>query len=161
VTFAPDVRGGPPPAVRALLFWLLMVFLAGVLWKTASTSPRSNSAATIKYSDFMNCVDDGQVTAATLIVSQNTAEIQGQLRDPSRKFAVTIPKEVIPDLTERLRKQGVSIEVSQNAAPNWQRTALSIAPLIILVGFWFAIMRRRSARLDAPSPSDPSNRPLG
>jgi hypothetical protein len=104
--------------VRTFLFWLMMVALAAVLWKMANKSSEPAVGHPMSYSDFMNCVDQNDIAKVKLIESQSTAEIQGQLRRPPRNFTLTIPKETIPDLTERLQKQGTAVNVVESRSPD-------------------------------------------
>jgi len=162
MSFAPDQqsRVGMPNTTRTILFWVLMVALATVLWQMASKSPNQKSVPSMTYSDFMNHVDNNNVATAKLFDWKETAEIDGQLRQPPQQFKVTIPKEVIPDLTERLRKQGVSIDVSNASEPNWQNVALNLSPFVVILGLWFFMMRQRRIKRDQSMPGDPSNRPI-
>ena len=167
MTFAPGPpqRPGLSPVVRTVLFWVMMIALAFVLWQTASVPNGPKSASAISYSDFMNQVDKNNVGSAKLIVSQSTAEIRGQLREPVRDFSVTIPKEVIPDLTERLRKQGVVVEVTENKRGGPQNVFVGLVPFLVIVVFWIFRMRtmRTGQRPPASPPAGlpPQNQPLG
>ena len=147
---------------RTVVFWLMMIALAAVLWQMASKrGPSSNSASAMSYSDFMNCVDQSNVASAKLIESQSTARLEGKLRQPARDFSATIPKEVIPDLTERLRKQGASVEVAEEKEANWVTIVITLAPLVLILIFWFYMMKQRQARPDRPAGTPPSSGPIG
>jgi ATP-dependent Zn protease len=164
-----------PTAVRTILFWFLMVALAVVLWQMASKDKDSGtgdsgSAASMNYSDFMAQVDENNVSSVKILESRSTAEVQGQLREPSSSFGVTIPKESIPELTQRLQKQGASIEVSSARDSNWRTTALPVVPIILIIVFWIFVRsgsRGRSMRFPPTNPTTsttptiPTNRPLG
>ncbi|MGD0956055.1 MAG: ATP-dependent metallopeptidase FtsH/Yme1/Tma family protein [Candidatus Acidiferrales bacterium] len=161
MTFAPNEspRMGMSPVARTLLFWVLMIALAGVLWQMAKTSDSGKPGQTISYSDFMQQVGKNNVASARLYASQNTAEIEGELRQPPDKFKVTIPKEVIPDLTERLRKQGVTIYVSNSSGSSRLNVVLDVAPFVIL-GLWLFMAWQRRTKRDQSVPGEPSNRPI-
>jgi cell division protease FtsH len=163
VTFAPNSspRVGISPVIRTFLFWILMIFLAVVLWKMAQSNKNGGGWQTISYSDFMQHVDRNDVASVKLYTSQSTAEIQGEFRQPPQGFKVTIPKEVIPNLTERLRNQGSLVEVLEAANTGWANFAMNIAPFILLVSFWIFMMRRMRAKREPSAPIDQSNRPIG
>jgi cell division protease FtsH len=137
---APDNRMSS--TIRTGLFWLLMILLAVVLWKMASKRPNAANVRTLTYSDFMQQVDKNNVSAAKYFLAQNTAEIQGELRDQAEQFRVTVPKEAIPSLTDQLRKQGARIEVSQSTSGDWTSFIINFAPLIMLVAAWIFMMKR-------------------
>lgn len=149
------------PVVRTVLFWVMMIALAAVLWHMASGPNGQKSASAISYSDFMNQVDKNNVGSAKLLVSQSTAEIQGQLREPVENFRVTIPKEVIPDLTERLRKQGVVVEVAENKHGNPQNVFVGLVPLLVIVVIWIFRIQAMRTRRRTPASAPPQNQPLG
>jgi len=176
MSFVPNQAGRPgggmPAALRTVLFWLLMVVLATVLWKMSSSNRSAGSGGPpspeMSYSDFMGQVDKDNVSSVRLLESPATSEVQGELRDSQQKFRTTIPKETIPTLTERLRKQGASVEVSEENNVGWTRLLANLAPFILILAFWVFMMgsRLRGNRPvqnppAAPTPTVPTNRPLG
>ena len=146
MSFAPQDRSRAAfrLSVRTFLFWVLMILLGGLVWQTAALHPGSGTAEGLKYSDFMQQVDKSNVASADFLMSQNTARARGNLRAPVRRYSVTVPKEVIPDLTERLRKQNVPITVSDTRGSNLSGVLLNFAPLILLVLFWIYVMKKRA-----------------
>jgi len=168
VSFAPNPRRGMgmSPVVRTVLFWALMVALASVLWLTSNT-PNSR-ARSISYSDFLQQVDKNNIATATFALSQNTADVSGNLREPVQEYRTTVPKENVTYLTDRLRKAGANVSVSEASKQNWQTYLANLAPLLLLVGFWIFMMQRmrRGQNLPSNSPgppdtsSTPSNTPL-
>lgn len=172
MTFAPNPprQGAMSPVVRTLLFGVLMIALAAVLWQMSSKSNgKETPGASMSYSDFMNQVDKDNIASARLIESRDTAEIRGQLREPPQSFQVAIPKEVIPSLTDRLRKQGVPIEVSEARQTGWRDVFINIAPILVILAAWISMMirKRRGSASPPTSPENPvgtvlpTNRPLG
>lgn len=175
MTFVPNQqpRIGMSTTVRTILFWVLMVALAVVLWQMASKDKSGappGSSSTMSYSEFTVQVDKNNVSSVRILESSSTAEVEGQFREPPQNFRVTVPKEAIPDLTERLQKQGASIDVSTAKDANWRTTATNLAPIIIIVALWiFSMSRRRGGPMrNTPSspatpttPTVPTNRPLG
>jgi 2-C-methyl-D-erythritol 4-phosphate cytidylyltransferase len=172
VTFVPNQqpRMGMSITARTILFWLLMVALAVVLWQMASkdrSGAPAGSSSTISYSDFMDQVDKSNVRSVKILESSSTAEVEGQLREPPQNFRVTVPKEVIPTLTDRLRKQGASIDVSTAKGADSRSTIINLLLIIVVVALWiFSMSRRRGGPKRNPpaspaTPTVPTNRPLG
>lgn len=153
------------PVVRTVLFWVMMIALAVVLWQMASKpGPEKPALPRMSYSDFMGHVDKNNVASAKLIESTATAEIQAQLRDSSLKFAVTIPREVIPDLTDRLCKQGAVVEVEQGADSNKVGATsmiINLLPIIVIVAIWIFVMRLRMKKQNPPQQGGPASGALG
>ena len=162
MTFAPGVppRFGMPSAVRTFLFWCFIFFLAFVLLQIA-LKVTDNSESAINYSDFMKQVDQKNIASVSLSTSQSTAVVRGEFRQSSDGFRVTIPNEAIPALTDRLRNQGVPIEVSAAGKPGWTGLVLNLAPFLILIAFGFMVLRPKRTKPDQSLPSDLSNRPIG
>ncbi len=152
---------GSRPLARTILFWSLMVMLSLILWRMdSSNGGTAERPASMTYSDFMNQVDQNNIASAQLALAQNTAELRGALRQPPRDFDVTIPKDAVPDLAERLRKQGVSIQVTEQAQQGMRRFLFNFAILPLLIVFWVFMMYRMRAK-KSPAPNAPANRPLG
>jgi ATP-dependent Zn protease len=155
---------------RTILFWLLMVALAVVLWKMADKGPGQGEPSTpMSYSDFMAQVDKSNVSSVRLLESPATAEVEGQLRDSRERFRTTIPKEAIPALTDELRKQGVPIDASEEKKPGNRDLIVNLAPFFVIVALWivmFVMRSRRSKTMQSPpsatpTPTIPTNRRLG
>ena len=166
MTFVPG-RGGAArgsSAYRTVVFWIMMIALAAVLWQMASRSDeRQRPARPMSYSDFMKNVDQNNVASAKLFLSQSTAGLQGTLRQPAQSFETTVPKDVVPDLTERLRKQGVTIEVVERKEGGGSTETAALAAAVAVMSAVVVIaMKRRRSRPAPPSGTPPiQNQPLG
>ena len=119
------------PFVRTLLLWSIIIALA-LIWQATRSSMDSGSSQQLSYSNFLQQVDKHNIATATLIVSQSTAEVHGNLREPAREYRTSVPKDSASDLTEPLRNAGVTVNVSQ--MPAWTGELLNFAPLLIIVG---------------------------
>ena len=148
---------------RTILFWVMMMALAVVLWQMANDSgSEKKPASRMSYSDFMANVDRGNIKSAELVESSATAELQGELRDPVKDFTVTIPKEVIPDLTEKLRKQGATVDVrerKETKPADKTATLFNVLPILLIIGLWIYVMTRQINK--RPSPSQQGGPPGG
>jgi len=130
---------------KTILFWMFIVLLCVVLWRMVSASGQSARQEEPSYSEFMSQVDRGNVKEVTLYLSPNSYEIEGEWREPAKKFRVTLFKEVAPDLTKELRDKGVLINVKEVTRADWINFLLTAAPLFLLVGFWIVMMRQMQA----------------
>jgi ATP-dependent Zn protease len=117
-------------------------------------------------SDFTAPVHKNNVASDMLLESPDTAEIRGQLREPPQGFQVTLSKEVSSELTERLQKQGESIEASTAEDPNWLTLVIIFSAFIAILGLWFYRMKRaRGGPMQSPptpptAPPTPTSRPI-
>jgi ATP-dependent Zn protease len=143
MAFAPIVRTAPQLSAlwRTIFFGVFMLVLGALLWKMASWQVGDE----LKYSDFMQQVDKNNVASAELLMGQNTSRVRGTLRAPAKRYSATVPKEVTPDLTERLKKQGVPLTVSKRKI-QLPGAILNYAPLILLIVFWIFAMNRIRGR---------------
>jgi cell division protease FtsH len=131
--------------IRNILFWLVMVLLAVLLWRmTQGGSPESRELQP-SYTDFLLHVDRGNVKEVTLYLSQFSAEAQGELKDPAKKFRLTIPKESIPDLTHSLRDKAVQINIKEVSRGDWVNIAINLLPILLFVGLWVFMFRQMQA----------------
>jgi len=148
------------PTVRTLLFWVLMVLLAVILWRMVSVQKSSDSGVQqMSYSDFLAQADKNNIATATFALSQSTAEVRGNLRQPASEYRSTVPRESVSDLTDRLRKQGVNVEISQMADSGIKNTLITFAPVLVIALFLLFVNLARIRRRSAPA--DPAKRPLG
>jgi cell division protease FtsH len=105
------------------------------------------SSRDINFSTFTELVDEGRV--ASVIVERSNGSIQGQLRtetqvtidgEPQTIRSFTTTAIITDSLLQRLEEQVP--EVTIRNPPQWIGFAISILPIVILIGFfWFIFMR--------------------
>ncbi len=134
------------PVIRTVLFWLLMILLAVVLFKMSFQSKDNPTSRELSYSDFMQQVDKNNVAEGKFVMSQNTADFQGRMRNPAEAIRATVPREDFSALTSQLRQQGASIEIAENQPGDWKTALANFAPLILLVGFWVFMMKQMNLK---------------
>src|ERR1700688_3315005 len=127
------------------MFWLFIIMLAVLLWTLVSKSGQSAREEEPSYSEFMAQVDRSNVKEVTLYLSTTSYEIEGEWREPSKKFRTTIFKESAPDLAKTLRDKQVLINVKEVNRADWVTFLLNAAPLFLLVAFWIFMMRQMQA----------------
>jgi cell division protease FtsH len=135
----------PSSTLKTVMFWLFIIMLAVLLWTLVSKSGQSAREEEPSYSEFMAQVDRGNVKEVTLYLSPNSYEIEGEWREPSKKFRTTIFKESAPDLAKTLRDKQVLINVKEVNRADWVTFLLNAAPLFLLVAFWIFMMRQMQA----------------
>ena len=100
--------------VRTILFWLLMILLAVVLWRMASTGGQSAHEDEPSYTNFLAKVEQGQVKDVTIYLSPNSAELQGEYRDGRKFRGVTIANTAIPDVTKAFQDTARSLQLQRS-----------------------------------------------
>jgi cell division protease FtsH len=131
---------------KTILFWISIVFLGVMLWKLVSSNGSTAREQMPSYSDFLVQVEKGYVKEATLYLSPNSYELQGEYVNPAnQKFRVTIPKEETPQLTKVLQDKAVMLSVKEVRSGDWVLILLNALPLLLLAGFVFFLMRQMQA----------------
>jgi cell division protease FtsH len=131
--------------VRTILFWLLMVLLAVVLWQMASKGSQSVRYDEPGYTAFYQKLQGGNVKDATILLSQNSAELEGDYKDDRKFRNVTVANTTIPDLTKALQDQHVPYVFKEVRSGDWLALMVNFAPLLLLVAFWVFMMRQMQA----------------
>ncbi len=135
----------PSSTLKTVMFWLFIIMLAVLLWTLVSKSGQTAREEEPSYSEFMAQVDRGNVKEVTLYLSPTSYDIEGEWREPSKKFRTTIFKESAPDLAKTLRDKQVLINVKEVNRADWVTFLLNAAPLFLLVAFWIFMMRQMQA----------------
>ena len=131
--------------VRTVLFWLLMVVLAAVLWKMASQGGPATHEDEPTYTNFVNKVESGSVKDVTIQLSANSAEIEGEYRDGEKFKGVTIANSAIPDVTKDLQDKGVLFNYKEPKDSNWLTLIINLSPFIVILAIWIFMMRQMQA----------------
>ena len=132
--------------VRTILFWLVMIVLAVVLWHMASSGGQTAHEDEPSYTTFLAQIQSGNIKEVTVALSQNSAEISGVYRENATKFRnVTVANSSIPDITKALQDKGVLINIKEVKNNDWIAFVVNFAPLILIVGFWIFMMKQMQA----------------
>jgi FtsH Extracellular len=143
--------------VKAVIFWAVIMVSAFVLWQVVrSGGPAQQAVPEISYSEFLERVENGQVSRVTV----KGSAVQGSAATGD-SFLVTAP----PDQTamlDTLKKHKVEIGFKTTQEQGWPSWILNLAPLFFspLCGFSLIrqMQRRRSAEIE-PSSATPLGNP--
>jgi cell division protease FtsH len=123
-----------------------MVLLAVVLWKMASAGTQASRDITPNYTDFTAQLQKGNIKDVTIYLSQNTAEIRGDYREPAEHFrGVIVPNTVLSDITSQLQQKGATIDIKEVRTGDWFNMLINVLPLLLLVALWIFMMRQMQA----------------
>ena len=124
--------------VKTVLFWLVILVSAFVLWEVVKASDSGQKEKEINFSQFMTDVDQGQVKEVTI----TGMEVHGKYQNDNAGFHTTVPSNY-PDMIKTLRDKGVNITFHDNSNGGWTFQLLGTwAPLIVLAGLWFFMIRQ-------------------
>jgi cell division protease FtsH len=131
--------------VRTILFWVMMIALAVVLWQMASKGGPTAKEEEPTYSNFLAKVDGNNVKDVSILLSPNSAELQGDYRDGTKFRGVTVANTAIPDVTKVLQDKGVLYNYKEVKEANWVSLLINFSPILLIVGIWIFMMRQMQA----------------
>jgi len=126
--------------VKNLVFWLVILISAFLLWQTVKSGQRPQAVPEISYSDFLTQIEAGTVGKVTI----SGTHIDGQYRD-GRAFRL-IASASQEGMIRSLRDKNVEIWFRNSAETGWPASLLNIAPLILLAALWFFMIRQMRLR---------------
>ncbi|HET6433505.1 ATP-dependent zinc metalloprotease FtsH [Dyella sp.] len=125
---------------KNLLLWLIIAVVLIAVFQ--SFNPHGGASSDLAYSAFVQNVDNGNVSSAT-ISAENPATISGKLKDGSA-FRTVAP--VLGFSTNSVVKQmqDKGVEVRQDAAPGFSLVNLLVSwlPVILIAGVFIWFMRQ-------------------
>ena len=147
--------------IKALVFWMVIVVSAFLLWQTVKAGGPAPAVSEISYSDFLTRVANGQVSRVTIAGSV----VRG-LDAKGSSFRVIVPVNQTPML-DALQQHGIDIWFKETPEQGWPNWILNLAPLVLLGALWFFMIRQMQKRgsaaqgLSSSMPSQQSNPRFG
>jgi len=126
--------------VKTVVFWMVIVVSATLLWQVVKTGSTAQAAPEISYSDFSARVASGQVSKVTIAGSV----VRGSDAKGS-SFRVIAPSNQAVML-DALQQHGVEIWFKETPGQGWPSWILNLAPLILLGALWFFMIRQMQRR---------------
>ncbi len=121
---------------RNFAIWLIILFMLMGLFSVFQSSTGSRSMVEKSYSEFMQEVDAGTVTAVVIVGDI----IQGTLANGT-KFETIIPPNT--DVVSRLEDRNVKISAqAPEGNPLWSVILSSWLPFLVIIGVWFFFIRQ-------------------
>ena len=127
--------------VKTLLFWVVIVLSAMLLWQVVRGGANPNrQAAEISYSDFLTRVAAGHVSSVRIAGNVVTG-----FDDKGNSFRLIAPSNQTP-MMDALQQHGVEIWFRETSDQGWPAWLLNLAPLILLGALWFFMIRQMQMR---------------
>jgi len=124
--------------VKTVLFWGFILMCLMVLLSFWQKSAGMGKPQEIGYSDLLDKIDAGQVANATI---QGT-DVHGQIKGAKDQFHTTISSNNVDSLTKELRANKVVFDIKEPQNNYLVPLLLNAAPIVLIVGFWFFMMRQ-------------------
>jgi cell division protease FtsH len=124
---------------QKLAIWVAILVLLAALFNLFNNPTQSRRGSEITYSEFLNAVDAGNVSEATLAGNR----IFGTMRDGGTAFTTYAPPND-PTLVERLQKKDVKFRArpSDEDVPSIMSMLLNWFPMLLLIAVWIFFMRQ-------------------
>ncbi len=123
--------------VKTVVFWLVIVLSAFLLWQVVKTSGGSQKDKEINFTQFMTDVNQGNVGEVTI----NGQEVRGKYRNDKTQFHTTVPAN-FPDMYKTLQDKSVSVNIRDVSGGGWPSWLFNLAPIILLAALWFFMIRQ-------------------
>ncbi|WP_371226147.1 ATP-dependent zinc metalloprotease FtsH [Roseovarius sp. 2305UL8-3] len=120
---------------RNIAFWLVLFLLILALFNLFSGSGNTLQSQTVKYSDFIAQVEDGNVDQVTL--DGESVRFRGT---DGRDYVTIKPADA--DLTDKLIEADVPVSAESQEQSGFQTFLLSLLPFLLLIGVWIYFMNR-------------------
>jgi cell division protease FtsH len=126
------------PNFQKLAIWIAILVLLAALFNLFNNPAQGRRGTEINYSEFLNAVDAGSVSEATLAGNR----IYGTMKDGGATFTTYAPED--PGLVERLRKKDIKFKArpSDEDVPSIMSVILNWFPMLLLIAVWVFFMRQ-------------------
>jgi cell division protease FtsH len=123
---------------QKLAIWVAILVLLAALFNLFNNPTQSRRGTEITYSEFLNAVDNGNVSEATLAGNR----IYGTMREGGTSFSTYAPQD--SSLVERLEKKNVKFRArpSEEDVPSIMGMLLNWFPMLLLIAVWIFFMRQ-------------------
>jgi cell division protease FtsH len=118
---------------KTVMLWMSLLVVIFLAWHFAQIQKKETS---LKFSEFMQQVDNGQVRDVTIV----GYDIKGHFTS-NEPFRTTAPPD-FPDYVKALLSKKVQVTVERDQTPAWANMLISWAPFLLLIGFWVFFMRQ-------------------
>ena len=112
---------------RNIAFWLVLFLLILALFNLFSGSGNTLQSQTVKYSDFIAQVEEGNVEQVTL--DGESVRFRG---NDGRDYVTIKPTDA--DVTDKLIAEGVPVSAESQQQSGFQTFLLSLLPFLLLIG---------------------------
>ncbi len=127
---------------KSLGIYLVLFLIAFALYQYMVSVPKETE--TKIYSDFMQDLDDGKLSAVVIENNKITATLKDnksyEVKVPSAEYAFYLSS---ADIKEKALKNGLSVDFKLETISWWQYVIPYIFPILILALFWFMMFRQQ------------------
>jgi cell division protease FtsH len=122
---------------KTLIFWGILACVAILLWQVVKQAKNPPEKA-LSYTQFVQEIKAGKFKKVTIF---SNWEVKGSYSDQTYSFRVLIPSNN-PKIYDILDEHGVEYDIKEVSGGNWVSILINASPFILLLGFWFFLMRQ-------------------
>ncbi|WP_135448852.1 ATP-dependent zinc metalloprotease FtsH [Tabrizicola caldifontis] len=124
---------------RNIAFWVVLLILVMALFQLFSGNTATMSSRSLSYSEFINRVEDGQVSSVVL----DGERVVVRAKDGNTYVTIRPQGEILTDtLTRDLIAKGVEVTAEPQAQSGFMSLLSLWLPFIVLIGIWLFFMNR-------------------
>jgi cell division protease FtsH len=124
--------------VKTIVFWVVMVAAVVLLYLVVKASAPQQEAE-IKFSEFLNKVEQGQITEVTIA---GTNEVHGKQSDPQHPAFKTTAPANYPDMIKLLHEKHVPMTIHEQSSGWGLSLLINAAPILMLLFLWIFMLRQ-------------------
>jgi len=118
----------------------MIVAILGLLWQYAAHTAGFGRETQVTISQYRSDVLSGKVYDAVI----NSTEITGHYKGAKDSYHTTIPASYA-SLPDMLMEHGVIVSVKEPQSGQWVSLLVTAAPILLIVGIWFFMLRQMQA----------------
>ncbi|KRS12980.1 cell division protein FtsH [Roseovarius atlanticus] len=120
---------------RNFAFWLVLFLLIMALFSLFNGSGNTLQSKAIPYSEFVEAVEDGEVSEVTL--DGENVRFRGE---DGNNYSTIKPEDA--EITALLLEQDIPIKAESQEQSGFQTFLISLLPFVLLIGVWIYFMNR-------------------
>ena len=132
---------------KTLAFWLLVILVPVAFLQFSST--KNDAAVKLSYTEYSDQLNAGNISKVIIVAGK---ELTGEfVRDyaptgkrAAKNFETMLPVTNSDRELQRLSDKGVKVQ-AEDARPSFGSSLVAALPWILMIGFWFFIMRQMQA----------------
>jgi cell division protease FtsH len=141
---------------RSVVFWVVVALV--VLLVASQSLGGGEDREALRYDEFVDRVEAGQVADAEIAVGESTSAVTGELTDGTA-YETEIGTESYDRVSELLRSADVPQETTQQEGSFWLSLLFNFLPFLLIIGvFLFFLNSRRAAGARSCSSARPRRR---
>ncbi len=121
--------------LKQVALWLVVIAVAIVVYNVFNTQAAPDTE--IKFSKFLEYVEDGQVATAKIV----GPKVEGELFESGQAFTTVAP-DGYDNYVQLLLDRGVAVEAEAAQQSPYVSALVNWAPMLLLIGVWIFFMRQ-------------------